>query len=96
MPSILRKFVRSTKRRVREWRRDGRTFALYDSASVLLAQFDCDDRRVSVARIAKGAGVSVGAFYARFESKDALIYYLTSNRFRAARDAGKQELAAMR
>src|SRR5665213_473995 len=94
MPSLIRRLVRGTSRRIKEARRDGRSFAIYESGIALLAQYDCDDRRVSVARIAKVAGVSVGAFYARYASKDQFIYFSTSDRFRAACNAARRELAS--
>jgi AcrR family transcriptional regulator len=91
MPDIIR-VVRGAKRRIKRGLRDGRSYAIYDRGSTLLAQYDCDDRRVSVARIAKAAGVSVGAFYTRYKSKDRFIEIATGDRFRAASDAAKEEL----
>ena len=39
-------------------------------------------REITVEEIAGRAGVSKGAFYARFDSKDALLHYLGRSRFR--------------
>jgi AcrR family transcriptional regulator len=96
MPNVIRRAVRSAKRRIKRGLRDGRSYAIYDRGTALLAQYDCDDRRVSVARIAKAAGVSVGAFYLRYKSKDRFIEMAISDRFRGAGDIAKEELSGTR
>lgn len=60
---------------------DSRTHALYRAGLHFLAESDCD--AVSIARIAKAAECSVGAFYERFRDKNAYLIFLIRNSFRA-------------
>jgi len=59
---------------------DSRTHALYRAGLHFLAESDCD--AVSIARIAKAAECSVGAFYERFLDKNAFLLFLIRNSFR--------------
>lgn len=90
MPSLVRRVFRSAKRRVKKHMQDQRTHALFDAARQLLASNDYE--RVSVARIAGEAGVSVGAFYERFSSKDEFLARLIHRRMRKAKDGAEGEL----
>lgn len=90
MSGIIRKVVRSAKRRIRDGRRDGRTFALFSAAERLLTRYDYE--RVSVARLAKEGDCSVGAFYCRFRTKDSFLYFLISSSFRDAKDRMERDL----
>ncbi len=60
---------------------DSRTHSLYQAGLQFLAESDCD--AVSIARIAKAAECSVGAFYERFPDKNAYLIFLIRNTFRA-------------
>lgn len=79
MPSIFRKWARKVGGRTQKT--DG-VPALFETGRRLLAQYDCYDNRVSVVRITKEAKVSLGTFYARFQSKDEFIYSLNHSTFR--------------
>ncbi|WP_395072912.1 TetR/AcrR family transcriptional regulator [Hyphococcus sp.] len=59
---------------------DSRTHALYRAGLHFLAESDCD--AVSIARIAKAAECSVGAFYERFPDKNAYLIFLIRNALR--------------
>ena len=59
---------------------DSRTYALYRAGVHFLAESDCD--AVSIARIAKAAEFSVGAFYERFPDKNAYLIFLIRNGLR--------------
>ena len=61
---------------------DGKTFALFRAACGLLAKKDFED--ISVARIAKAGGCSVGAFYGRFPDKKAFLDFVIRETFRQA------------
>ncbi len=84
MPSILRRFYRSTKRRIKQGLRDDRTYKLYRAGCHLLASKDHE--QVSVASIARAAGISVGAFYERYPNKDAFLSMVISYRLHGARE----------
>lgn len=90
MPSLIRRVFRSTKRRVKKHMKDQRTHELYAAARRLLVSHDYE--RVSVARIAGEAGVSVGAFYERFSSKDEFLASVIHRRMRGAKDGAEREL----
>jgi AcrR family transcriptional regulator len=55
-----------------------------------------DYEQVSMAKIAKEAGVSVGAVYARFIDKDAFLYHTIAGAFRSLKDNADQSLAPVR
>lgn len=82
MPNFIRRLIRSSKRRIKKGLRDQRTFNLYTAGRRLLAKDDYE--RVSVASIAGAAGVSVGAFYERFPTKDAFLAMVIHERFTLA------------
>jgi AcrR family transcriptional regulator len=71
MPKLFSRIFRHAKRRIKQGRRDQRTFQLHQAARRLLAQKDHE--QVSVAQLASAAGISVGAFYQRFPNKDAFL-----------------------
>jgi len=82
MPNFIRRLIRGGKRRIKKGLRDQRTFNLYTAGRRLLAKDDYE--RVSVASIAGAAGVSVGAFYERFPTKDAFLAMVIQERFTQA------------
>jgi AcrR family transcriptional regulator len=90
MPNLIRRVFRSTKRQIKIVVRDWRTYRLYEAARRLLARDDFE--QVTVARIAAEAGVSVGAFYERFTSKDNFLGSLVDRQLRGATDSVEQEL----
>jgi AcrR family transcriptional regulator len=90
MPRLIRRIFRRTKRQIRVIVRDWRTRRLYEAARHLLAHDDLE--QVTVARIAAEAGVSVGAFYERFPSKDNFLGRLIDRQLRGATDSIEQEL----
>jgi AcrR family transcriptional regulator len=83
MPSLFKKAFQSAKRRIKKARQDHRTHSLFGVGYQILNTEDHE--RVSVARIVREAGVSVGAFYERFESKDAYLLRLSATRLDWAR-----------
>ena len=80
MTGFLHMVVRSAKRRMKDWRKNNRTRALFEAGVVRLARQDYE--RVSIARIAREAGCSIGAFYSRFPDKDGYLYELIAVTFR--------------
>src|SRR5437763_3225069 len=90
MPSIVRKVVRSVKRRFAAKRQQQRTWSFYDAGERLLAM--SGHEQVSVARFCQEAGSSSGTFYNRFGDKDGFLYRLISARFREAEEAAEREL----
>jgi AcrR family transcriptional regulator len=86
MASIVRKATLSLfrKRRVKRNKRDQRTAALYDAGARLLARYDHD--HVSMAKLAREAGCSVGALYNRFPDKESFLYHLSGEVFRSLRE----------
>jgi AcrR family transcriptional regulator len=90
MPNLIRRVFRSTKRQIKMVMRDWRTHRLYEAARRLLARDDFE--QVTVARIAAEAGVSVGAFYERFTSKDSFLGRLIDRQLRGATDSVEREL----
>lgn len=86
MPNM---FYKRTRRSGSKMRRNSgayhaKTRALTDAGVRLLATKDYD--ALSMARIAREAGVSVGALYARFHDKDAYLYQVIGAAFRSLRD----------
>lgn len=61
---------------------ESKTLALYNSGRALLSAKDYD--AFSVADVAKGARCSVGAFYVRFEDKDAFLRFVIAESFTSA------------
>lgn len=86
MAAIVRKLPRSLfrKRRVKRNRRDGKTSALFDAGLRLLARYDHD--HVSMAKLSKEAGCSVGALYNRFPDKESFLHRLAGEAFRSLRE----------
>ena len=90
MPNLIRRVFRSAKRRIKKGLRDQRTFNLYRAACRLLAHQVHE--QISVANIAREAGISVGAFYERFPNKDAFLGMVVSSRLCWAGERMEQEL----
>ncbi|HEX4077499.1 MAG TPA: TetR/AcrR family transcriptional regulator [Rhizomicrobium sp.] len=93
MSSGLRKLVFKPKQCSMGARGSNLTFAIHEAGRRLLAQHDCDDECVSVVKITKDAGVSIGTFYSRFRSKDVFIHALTYTTFRGATESADQALS---
>lgn len=74
--------VRRTRsgKRIRLGLSDGKTLSLYQSMLGLLAEKDFE--AISVARIAKAGGCSVGAFYGRFSHKTEFLEFVIAETFR--------------
>ncbi len=83
MTKLFRDWFRTVKRRVKKGLRDHRTFNLHRAANRLLA--DHDHEQISVAQLAREAGISVGAFYQRFPNKDAFLSRVVVERLYGAR-----------
>ena len=77
-------------KRIQAGLQDGKTFALYRAACGLLASNDFED--ISVARIAKAGGCSVGAFYGRFLNKRAFLDFVIRETFRQAEKRAENAL----
>jgi AcrR family transcriptional regulator len=88
--NFLKTVFRTAKRRIKKGLQDHRTHRLYDVGYQLLNAEDHE--RVSVARIAREAGVSVGAFYGRFESKDAFLRQVSWARLDLATERARADL----
>ena len=91
MVSIFQKLVRKGGRRRR--RPDGKVHGIIDAGIRLLARKDYEV--ISIARIAREAGCSVGAFYARFPEKNSYLYHLAASAYRALAHRAETELEAM-
>lgn len=90
-PSLvkMRTCRRPGGKRIKPGLEDGKTYRLYRAARELLSENDFE--AVSVAHIAKAAGISVGAFYGRFENKHAFLLFLIRNSLlQMTRRAGKE------
>ncbi len=85
MASVVDKLLRWGKRRIKKGLQDHRTWRLYEAGHSLFGKADYDN--VSVAAIAKEAGVSVGAFYERFKTKDEFLKLVSEHRLAGARSA---------
>src|SRR5271166_4693304 len=84
MARLFSRLYRGAKRRIKQGLRDQRTSALYRAAFRQLAHKDYE--QVTIAKIAAEAGVSVGAFYQRFSSKDLFLSFVISSRLDSARE----------
>lgn len=91
MVSIFQKLVRKSGRRRR--RPDGKVLGIIDAGIRLLARKDYE--AISIARIAREAGCSVGAFYARFPEKNSYLYHLVASAYRTLAHRAETELEAM-
>jgi AcrR family transcriptional regulator len=89
--SIFQKLVRKGGRRRRS--PDGKVPGIIDAGIRLLARNDYE--AISIARIAREAGCSVGAFYARFPEKNSYLYHLIASAFRTLAHRAETELEAM-
>jgi AcrR family transcriptional regulator len=90
MAKLFRRVFRTVKRRIKQGLRDQRTFNLHQAGVRLLATHDHE--QVSVAQLAREAGISVGAFYQRFPNKDAFLGRLLVERMDSARRALDRDL----
>jgi AcrR family transcriptional regulator len=86
--SIFQKVVRKGRRRRRG--PDGKTHGITDAGIRLLAQKDYE--AISMARIAREAGCSVGALYARFPEKNAYLYHVVASAYRTMASRAATEL----
>jgi len=77
-------------RRVQAGLRDSKTFALYRASLGLLASKDFED--ISVSKLAKAGGCSVGAFYGRFSDKKLFLEFLIGETFRHATSRAENAL----
>lgn len=91
MVSIFQKLIRKGGRRRR--RPDGKVPSIIDAGIRLLARKDYE--AISIARIAREAGCSVGAFYARFPQKNSYLYRLAASAYRTLAHRAETELEAM-
>src|SRR5262249_55904382 len=90
MPGIVRKVVRRVKRHFASRRLQQRTWSFFDAGERLLAIVDHE--QMTVAKLCREAGSSIGTFYNRFGDKEGFLYRLISARFRVAEEAAGQEL----
>jgi len=88
--SIFQKRVRKGGRGRR--RPDGKVHGITDAGIRLLAQKDYE--AISMARIAREAGCSVGALYARFPDKESYLYQLIGSAYRTMAHRAAIELDA--
>ena len=82
-------------RKLRKGRRprnrpDGKLDQIVDAGIRLLARKDFE--AISMAQLAREAGCSVGAVYARFSDKNAFLYRLLSAAFRSMETSAAREL----
>lgn len=75
-------------------RKDGKLPGMTDAGIRMLARKDFE--ALSMAQLAREAGCSVGALYARFPNKNAFLYHLIGATFRSMGETIKLELAANR
>jgi AcrR family transcriptional regulator len=94
MARLIRKWVKTAKRRIKEGLHDYRTWRLYVAGRELLAERDVDD--IKVTELCKMAGISVGAFYGRFETKAAFLSFLIRERLGQAHEAAERDLSLER
>lgn len=90
MVSIFQKLVRKSGRKRRG--PDGKVHGITDAGIRLLAQKDYE--AISMARIAREAGCSVGALYARFPEKNSYLYHLVASAYRTMAHRAATELNA--
>ena len=76
------KYSRPGRRRVSVSLAESKTLRLYQEGVHLLARADFE--QISMARLAKDAGISVGAFYVRFSDKNAFLDFVTVHAFLSA------------
>ena len=91
MPSIFQRLVRKSGRGPR--RPDGKVHDIIDAGIRLLARKDYE--AISMAKIAREAGCSVGALYARFPEKNSYLYHLAASAYRTMTHRAETELQAM-
>lgn len=71
---------------------DGKVHGIIDAGIRLLARKDYE--AISIARITREAGCSVGAFYARFPDKNSYLYHLVASAYRTLAHRAETELEA--
>ena len=89
MSTVIGKLFSKRARDNTEWR-DRKIERLYKVGARLLAESDYE--QVSVARLARDAKVSVGAFYGRFQHKDNFIGLLIAGTFRRLSEQTEEDL----
>ena len=94
MPNLFSKFTKKSRRRRRDSTPDGKSVALTEAGIRLLARKDYD--ALSMAWIAREAGCSVGALYARYPDKNAYLYRVIGDAFRSMTDNAKLVLDGSR
>lgn len=94
MKNLIQSVIRTVRRNKKRTERVNRNFTLLNAGRRLLAKRDYE--AVSVSEIALEAGISVGAFYGRFRSKDAFLDSLVRDRFSSARRRMEAELDLQR
>jgi AcrR family transcriptional regulator len=87
-------FSKRMKKGWRRNRRDGKHHAITDAGIRLLARKDFE--AFSMAQLAREAGCSVGALYARFRDKNSYLYHAVAAGFRSMSDAARSELEGSR
>lgn len=90
---LVRVFADRRRRgkRIEAGLRDSKTLALYRAARSLIAGKDFEE--ISVSRLAKAGGCSVGAFYGRFSDKRLFLEFLIDETFRRAESRAESALA---
>ena len=89
MRSVVFKLGRRSRKRRRK-DRDEKTFALSEAGVRLLALKDYD--ALSMQKVAREAGISVGSLYARYPDKNSYLYHLIADAFRSMLDDAKLTL----
>ena len=91
MVSLFHKRVRRSRGKRRP---DSKSHGLTEAGIRLLAQKDFE--AISMARIAREAGCSVGALYSRFPEKNSYLYHLVAAGYRSLTDRAEAELDVRR
>ncbi len=90
MPNLFLKLSRKSRRQ----KSDGKTVAMTEAGIRLLARYDYE--AISMARIAREAHCSVGAFYGRYPDKNAYLYRLIGTAFRDLGERARETLEPRR
>jgi AcrR family transcriptional regulator len=94
MAKLLRKLFPKSKKRIKPGLQDGARWRIYEAGWRALNEADHED--VSVAHVAKAAGVSIGAFYRRYPDKNAFLDSVVFNRLQSARERTEKALEPIR
>jgi AcrR family transcriptional regulator len=87
MPSVL-----AAEQRIRQKRGQVTYDALVETCFALLQEKEFDE--ISIAELAQQAGYSVGAFYARFRSKDELFHAMVKRHLEGRRKTRSEQFAS--